>query len=299
MFFKYQHVERYGTTETEGIEIGRCYVFPKLDGTNGSVWWQDGEVVCGSRNRELTIDDDNQGFAAYISQHKGIKSLLSHHQELRLYGEWLVPHSFKQYREEAWRKFYVFDVVTVKGDEIVYTPFDELTIEGFNNYGIDYIPPICIVDNGNEEVFRKALEKNTFLVKDGCGVGEGIVIKNYEYRNRFGRTTWAKIVTNEFKEKHVREMGVPVIKAEAWVEQQIVDVFVTEAFVRKEFEKLRVENNGWSSKQIPELLGRIFYTLIIEESWNMVKRLQNPTINYKILNALTVNKIKQVLTEVF
>ena len=38
MFVKYQHIERFGTQETEGIENGTCYVFPKIDGTNASLW---------------------------------------------------------------------------------------------------------------------------------------------------------------------------------------------------------------------------------------------------------------------
>lgn len=29
-FIKYQHLERYGNTEVEGIEVGTCYVFPKI-----------------------------------------------------------------------------------------------------------------------------------------------------------------------------------------------------------------------------------------------------------------------------
>ena len=36
-FKKYQHVERFGTTENEGIEFVTCYVFPMIDGTNGSI----------------------------------------------------------------------------------------------------------------------------------------------------------------------------------------------------------------------------------------------------------------------
>jgi len=31
-FKKYQHVERFGTSEVEKIEFGTCYVFPKIDG---------------------------------------------------------------------------------------------------------------------------------------------------------------------------------------------------------------------------------------------------------------------------
>ena len=36
-FRKYQHIERFGTSEVEQIEIGTCYVFPKIDGTNNMV----------------------------------------------------------------------------------------------------------------------------------------------------------------------------------------------------------------------------------------------------------------------
>ena len=37
-FVKYQHVERLGVDEVDGIELGVCHVFPKIDGTNSSVW---------------------------------------------------------------------------------------------------------------------------------------------------------------------------------------------------------------------------------------------------------------------
>jgi hypothetical protein len=36
-FKKYQHIERYGTDEVEGIDAGLCYVFYKIDGTNSSI----------------------------------------------------------------------------------------------------------------------------------------------------------------------------------------------------------------------------------------------------------------------
>ena len=58
-FLKYQHVERYGNDEVDGINIGTCYVFPKIDGTNASVWLgEDGEIHAGSRNRELRLDNE-------------------------------------------------------------------------------------------------------------------------------------------------------------------------------------------------------------------------------------------------
>ena len=35
-FRRYDHVERLGHTEVEGIAVGRAHVFPKLDGANAS-----------------------------------------------------------------------------------------------------------------------------------------------------------------------------------------------------------------------------------------------------------------------
>ena len=46
-FLKYQHVERFGTTETNGIENGMCYVFPKIDGTNSQLWWKEDGILSG------------------------------------------------------------------------------------------------------------------------------------------------------------------------------------------------------------------------------------------------------------
>ena len=60
-FSKYQHVERFGTTETNGIEMGMCYIFPKIDGTNSQLWFEAGYLHAGSRNRELSLDNDNAG----------------------------------------------------------------------------------------------------------------------------------------------------------------------------------------------------------------------------------------------
>jgi hypothetical protein len=292
-FQKYQHIERFGTDEVEGIEIGECYVFPKIDGTNSQVWLEDGQVKAGSRNRELTLDNDNAGFYNTIINDERIKEYLNAYPEHRLYGEWLVPHSLKTYRDDAWRKFYVFDVYV--GD----IPMDYGTYKiGLDVFGIDYINPIRIIRNGGYEDFIKCLDENHFLIKDGQGTGEGIVIKNYSYKNKYSRQTWAKIVTSEFKEKHFKEMGAPITEAKP-VELEITDKYVTPALVEKEFEKIKVEQNGWKSQFIPMLLGKVYYTLVNEEMWHIVKEFNNPRINFKTLNAMCIQKIKSVKAELF
>lgn len=59
------------------------------------------------------------------------------------------------------------------------------------------------------------------------------------------------------------------------------------------------DNVGWYSKLIPILLSKVFYELVNEEMWNIIKKFKHPTIDFKMLNSLTINKIKQVKPEIF
>jgi hypothetical protein len=135
MYIKYQHVEKIGTDEVEGILDGVCWIFPKIDGTNAHVW-KDG---FGSRNRELSLDNDNQGFMAWASGEDWSPFFDEFGDDCHIYGEWLVPHTLKTYTEDAWRKFYIFDVV-ILGKHIPYNEYCE--IEGYN-----FIPPITKIKN--------------------------------------------------------------------------------------------------------------------------------------------------------
>lgn len=295
MFIKYQHLERFGTAEVEGIQIGTTHVFPKIDGTNASLWFEDGQLQGGSRNRQLSVGDDNAGFFNAMLQDKRMPEFFAAYPTFTLYGEWLVPHTIKTYRDDAWRKFYVFDVLDQRSEQLI--PFE--TYEPWlKQFGLDYIAPIAIIKNGSVDMYTKCLEKNGFLVRDGEGYGEGIVIKNYEFKNRFGRQVWAKIVTNEFKEKHHKEMGAPMLGGVV-LEQDIVDKYVTQALVDKVHAKIVVERDGWHSKCIPQLLNTVFYDLVKEETWNFVKENKNPLIDFRALHVYTVAKVKQLRYDLF
>jgi hypothetical protein len=299
-FKRYQHVERYGTDEVDGIEIGKCYIFPKLDGTNGSVWLDDnGNIKAGSRNRELTLEQDNRGFYAYILSNENIKRYLEKHPTHRLYGEWLIPHSLRTYREDAWRRFYIFDVCLDKEDgDVEYIPYDiyKPMLEEFN---LDYISALAIIKNPSYEQLINILKQNIFLIEDGKGIGEGIVIKNYDFYNKWKRQTWAKIVSSEFKEQHAKIMGAPEINGKTLIEEKIIDEFCTSAFIEKEYAKIVNEMNGWQSKYIQMLFGRVYSELVKEETWNIVKKYKNPKIDFKTLNTLLINKVKEVKKELF
>lgn len=291
-FLKYPHLERFGTTETNGIDMGMCYLFPKIDGTNSQLWYEFPLLKAGSRNRELELTNDNAGFYNWATTQENIFAFFDKYPTLRLYGEWLVPHTLKTYRADAWRKFYVFDVMTENNEFVSYDLYKELLDE----FNIEYIPPICKVENPTYERLVAQLEKNGYLIEDGKGIGEGIVIKNYRYKNKFGDQIWAKIVANEFKASH-QKVDVCEIKESKIIEQEIVNKYVNIVLIDKE--KAKIEIEGWNSKKIPQLLNTVFYCLIKEESWNFVKEFKNPIIDYKRLLFFTINKIKTLKPELF
>ena len=287
-FKKYMHLERFGTSEVEGIEIGTTYVFPKLDGTNASVWFEDGQIKAGSRNRELSFDNDNAGFYKWTQQSKELIKFFELFPNKRLFGEWLVPHSLKTYREDAWRRFYVFDVCDDLGVMVTYDAYRG----ALRDLELDYISPIAIFENGNYSKFVEQLDKNVFMVKDGEGVGEGVVIKNYDFVNKYGRTTFAKIVTSEFKELHTKEMGASTTIL-SMIEESIAKKYVTQALVDKVTAKIELDNNGFSSKNIPQLLNTVYYDIIREDMWSILKDFKKATINFGMLYHFIATETKR------
>lgn len=309
---KYQHVERFGNSSVKGITNGQCYIFPKIDGTNGSIFLKDDKIYAGSRRRELSIEDDNAGFMNTIVKDKRFIDFFNKYPNYRLYGEWLTKHTIGEYKEDAWRKFYVFDVLVdtglkktifENGEEYVISVETYLSYEKYSKlmdeYGIDYIPALVKIVDPTEEQLIKMLEKNTYLMKEG-NVGEGIVIKNYDFVNQWGRIVWAKMITAEFNEKMGKKIKDKTIKEKSSgeLECEIVKKYVTEAFIQKEKAKLVNDNGGeWSKKMISHLIQVVWHSFIEEEIWEIIKKYKNPIINFGDLNSEVIKKIKEVVLE--
>ena len=318
---KYMHVEKLGHRNVRDICEGLVTVYPKLDGTNASVWWDEGEIQAGSRNRQLTLEQDNAGFLAWCREHEGLKEFLGVNAECgydyRLYGEWLVPHTLRTYREEAWRRFWVFDVYS---NDVLHPAEDFADV--FDPLGIDYIAPIASIEHPDEDQLVHIMNStNTFLIQDAKGMGEGIVLKRYgSWRDPFGRQTWAKMVRNDFKEANRKEFGLRTTKGADQVEYDIVEEFVTETLVHKELAKLVNEHINFKAmeasginhlvmaketmithrgKIIPRLLGTVFHCLISEEMWAILKRHKRATIDFGKLERLAIVRTKEHAPELF
>lgn len=294
-FFRYLSLKRYGNVEVENINIGTVHVFPKLDGTNASVWIEGEELKAGSRNRELSLDNDNAGFLANLrsSAKSGIHSLLLYNSHLRLFGEWLVPHTVKDYSDSSWRKFYVFDVYDEQDER--YLTYDEYK-PLMDEYEIDYIPCQKVIINGDYDDFVFQAQLADYCMPAGKA-GEGVVLKNYEYINKYGSYAAAKVVNSEFKADHRKSMGSPV-QENRMTEQELADRFPPE-LAEKTLAKISLEEGGWRSQFIPRLLEQTYYDFFHEELWTAIKKTKAKSIDLTALRSFINQKIKEALPQIF
>ncbi len=320
-FRRYTHVEKIDHPEVMGLETGTVHVFPKLDGTNACVWWDNG-IQVGNRKRQLAADRDNRGFFKWAhsaaAEARAVSEYCHRYRHRVVYGEWLVPHSFKGYREGAWRRLWIFDVYDRELSR--YLSVEEYSAE-LEDLGADVIPPLAVLDNPVAAQLQDLSNRNHYLIPHLQGPGEGLVLKNYGWRNQFGRQAFAKMVRSEFKELHSKGP-----RGERDIAAEIVDL-ATEAFIHKEFMRVvdtMAEEKGvalydtlcepahlgptfvhvtafiraYRAKLLPRTLGTLFFVFMQEEIRTIMKKWKNPVIDLPRVQELFIERTKQVLAEV-
>lgn len=294
----YQHVEKIGTTATDGILNGTVYLSYKIDGTNGCVYLSDDgqSLSFGSRRVELSFVDDNRGFVAMMTNDKTIydnlKCYLMMYPDRIIYGEWLVPVTIKRYKEDAWKHFYIFDIFdTTTGRYVNYDDYkDDLDM-----LGLKYIPIIAKLTNPTFDDVKSYFDKTgDFLI--ASGLGEGIVIKNYDFVNRDGKQIWAKALVEDFygEKKKIRTQNHEN-KIEHLTEHKIVQKFLTPEFVHKEFSKFKEIKGDWKSSYIGESLNYIFIEFY-RDNWELIlKSFKVLVVDFNALRRIVSQEVKNVL----
>lgn len=276
-FRKYDKIHRLGKEETIGILEGVCHIQEKLDGANASIWLDgDGQIQCGSRNRHL-IDDNFNGFVDYVKAHEGIKGYLTVHPNAILYGEWLVRHSVK-YPEGAYKKFYLFDICL---DGKLMHP--NVVRASAYTYGILAVPTIGTIFNNPTVEELKALVGKSALAESG----EGIVIKNMDFVNKFGDVCYAKMVCENFQESS----KAAIVDNDK--ESYVVSKYMTVGRVVKIMNKLQPEiNERLDMQHIPRICNSAYHDMVTEEIWEITKKVD--IINFKVLAKLAFLKAKEL-----
>jgi hypothetical protein len=284
-FIKYEKIHRLGKDEVEGILDGYCYVQEKIDGSNTSIWVEDGKIKCGSRDNIL--ESGFNGFVDYVKNHEGIQKLLTKHPEYRLFGEWLVRHTVS-YNETAYKRFYLFDIM------IKDTDFYELpqVYKTARKYGIDTPQLFFSKENPTVEEIAECVGKSEIGEK-----GEGVVIKNFGFVSNFGRTDYAKVVTEKFKEDNALIFGGNNKHSNTYNEMYIVNKYCTLARVEKIMHKIEPTiDEKLDMKHIPRITSTVYHDILTEEIWEINKKVQS--INFRSLQRLVSRKAKQIYVDV-
>ena len=287
-FRKYDKIHRLGKEEVEGILCGTCQVSEKIDGANLSVWiGTDDTIHVGSRNNDLTLNGNEfNGAVEYCILHEGINKYLRTNPTHRLYGEWLVKHTIN-YRPTSYKKFYLFDI-RIEDGYLLQNQVIALAEE----HGIEHVPHLGIYENPTMEQLNALLGGSEFGDR-----GEGIVIKNLEFRNKFGELAYAKIVREDFKEDNGVMFGGNNKFSDSYWEMYVINKYVTVARVQKMMNKIQpMIDKKLDMEHIPRICESVYHDLVTEEAWEISKKVKK--LDYDVLKRIAYKKIRQVYVDV-
>lgn len=154
----------------------------KLHGTNAGLAMENGQIVCRSRSRIITPDDDNMGFARHIMAHEdAVREILP--EGVSVFGEWCGAGIQSSVGISAEQKLFVAFAMRVDGEwqatKLLPTsaPARIFSIFNFPHWSME-------IDFAKPEQFQNELIALTEAVEAECpvaksfghsGIGEGIV----------------------------------------------------------------------------------------------------------------------------
>jgi len=223
---KYSKVVRHGKKGTHLTIEGdpKVVIMEKLDGANASFKKEDGVVKCFSRNNEVNEENNLRGFYEWVQENINPEDLMD---DAIYFGEWMVKHSI-DYPQEVYQNFYLFDVYDEDMER--YIPLEYVRNES-ERLSLKLVPVFY------EGEFQSLDHVNSFVGQSKLGdVGEGVVLKNYDYIDKHGSQQFTKIVSDRFTEKaKTKKQKLPQNSNEL---DDFVDTYLTNARVEKMLNKL-------------------------------------------------------------
>lgn len=253
---KYDKIKRLGHDQNKRIlenPDDQIIIKEKLDGANFRwTFNEDGEPVFGSKNVEYRED----GEPVYDSEEydkldgrftDAIEHVRNKTEDLdgenytryTFFGENMVSHSL-EYRWGEVPQVIGFDVYDHKKEEWLSVAEAHTT---FEMLGIETAP--ILMSTTAEEVKRKHKEnEDGFPIPESRyrdGKGEGVVIINIDQEepDLNGFNYRAKLVTDEFAEKHKEATGANQSREAVSDTEKLVSKFCTDGRIRKHIEKLQ------------------------------------------------------------
>lgn len=271
-FKKYPEIPRLGHEDVlEILQYGEDFIFveAKVDGGNGSMWIdeKDGQVHFGSRNRDLTSDQDYKMFAglqAKLREHLHIKEMngIILNPDYFYYFEWMAVHTIRYTSAPFIIGLDIRLKRAMDSDDFGLFLSREGKEREFDRIGIEIVP---LVWKGKVSDLKKLkVEELVPQSKYFNGLEEGIVIKNYSRMSKLGHhQLFAKVVREEFKEDNRAVFGS--VKNKESDSDKIVNQFVTEARIKKQIHKLVDEEGKTLDRSLMQFLPSAVIKDVVKE----------------------------------
>lgn len=302
---KYMDIERLKPQYASAFEKGDLiYIQEKIDGANASFQYDSdsNSIVAFSRNNVLRLGNNLRGFWEWTQtlDVEMVKNVLG--ENLRLFCEWLVPHSVK-YPQDKYQKAYCYDVYDMETQE--YLSQDEVkTI--VEKLGLIYVPLLYVGEFISWEHCLSFVGKTEL----GGEYGEGIVIKNHSKLNNGNSRSpfYVKIVGEKFQETKGHG-GAKVVDPEQLKSNEenraLCESIVTKARVEKLLNKMVDEQilpENWSETEmgiIAKNLTKMVYADCVKEENDTVQLVRDfgkTANNISMTLAKKIAKEKNIIT---
>lgn len=293
MYKKYDKILNKGFQLFEFMETGFS-VEEKLDGSNASFTYDADakKVRVFSRNQELSEDNNLNGFYQYVQEFvKDFNDLqIATLNDYTIFGEWLTKHTVT-YKDEAYNKFYAFDVFNKKSG---YYVSHRLRLEVFSTLQLKTPEEFMTFEPAELLMLNKEDVLNA--IKDSVGessltltpnTGEGVVIKSLGVRDPDNDPSY-KLVTDRFRETKGLKQQKPT-----GLQVHLVDYAITEARMKKIiFKKLdeqELKEEDLSLQNFGKVMGSVvkdFQDDIIEEEMDEIIKQIRKRIGKQLPNLL-------------
>jgi len=309
---KFPKVKSIGHRNNSGmLKEGEIIIKEKLDGANFrfTVNKVDGEykLFFGSRNVVYKIGDEPDYEENVDSRFKAaIKHVRDNVDPERVadvfgtqytfFGENMVKHSL-EYDWDNTPQFIGFDIYNHDTEEYLST---ESAYSFFNSLGLETAPIIARMDSENfdPEEFDPAQESE---YRDGAGEGVVIINTDMEENDRSGFSTRAKMVTEEFEEKHDQTSDSNHQDQQPDGHTKIANKYATDARIKKHVHKMRDEGYELGMHLMnPDGGDGLFMRVvddIMEEEYEEIAR-SSHTVDFKELRNTIAGRCAPVLKSV-
>ncbi|MGL5765010.1 MAG: RNA ligase family protein [Sarcina sp.] len=296
---RYTSIVRYGKSSTRGVikEGDIISITEKIDGSSVSFTKDDDNflgVTCFSRRQTLTPEDTLLGYYGWIRENVApIKDRLN--PNYRYMGEWTLPRKVK-YKEEYTKQFFLFSIWDEETEQ--YLNDGIVRAEAFR-LGLQTVEYFYYGEFISYEHISSFVGKSN--ITEIPDTGEGIVVKNVNYRNKAGDQVFVKIVTEAFAEMQSQRLPknpnifdtetgiIRSVLTKPRVDKMMLNLVDEGLLTREEFS---LEN---MIKLIKLLMPRIKEDLYKEES-ETLEQLEEKLVN-KVIGRVLPVIIREVVKE--